>query len=100
MNSVDIETFKEALVAGAAAFDTRPHSQFLLDAIPGVIPLALAEVQGGEMPKLPKDHPIYLICEHGYTSELVGLYLEAAGFTHVFNVQGGMVAWRSQLRSP
>ena len=56
--------------------------------------MSLEAVQAGELPDLPKDTPIYLLCERGQVSELVGLYLEAAGFENVHNVAGGITAWR------
>jgi rhodanese-related sulfurtransferase len=60
----------------------------------------LEAVQVGKLPEVPKERPIYLICERGLVSELVGLYLEAAGFEHVFNVEGGMQALRSSINHP
>jgi rhodanese-related sulfurtransferase len=50
--------------------------------------------QAGDFPAVPRDEPVYLICERGQISELVGLYLKEAGFGEVYNVEGGMLAWR------
>jgi rhodanese-related sulfurtransferase len=94
MQSVSIEDFIERLEAGARAFDTRPLASYRQDALPGVAHLSLEKVQAGKLPEIDKSEPIYLICERGMVSELAGLYLEAAGFRAVYNVEGGMIAWR------
>lgn len=79
--------------SGAVVYDTRPPNPRNKE-ISGAKRLSLEAVQAGELPDLPKDTPIYLLCERGQVSELVGLYLEAAGFENVHNVAGGMTAWR------
>ncbi len=96
MRSVDIERFLDELERGALAFDVRTYAQHQRDGLPGTEVLSLEEVQAGDLPDVPKDAPIYLICERGQVSELAGLYLEAAGFEEVYNVAGGMMAWRKE----
>ena len=76
-------------------FDTRPPARVQTDGIPGAVPLDLEKVRLGQHPDLPKDTPLYLVCERGQVSELAGLYLEAAGFTEVYNIAGGMKAYRA-----
>ena len=94
MRSVDIEQFLLELQGGALAFDVRTEAQHQRDGLPGTRVLSLEEVQAGSLPDVPKEEPVYLICERGQVSELAGLYLEAAGFGEVYNVAGGMGAWR------
>lgn len=96
MKTVSVADFAARLHEGAQVFDTRPPAQYDKDALPGARPLSLAAVQAGKLPDLALDEPIYLICERGMMSDLVGLYLEAAGFTAVYHVEGGMVAWRRE----
>jgi len=80
-------------------FDTRSPVLIERDGLPGAQPLSLEAVQAGEVPDLPKDTPIYIVCEHGQISELAALYLETAGFTDVHNVAGGMRACRKLMMS-
>ena len=94
MRSVSVTDFAVRLREGAQVFDTRPLAQYKRDALPGVQHLSLEGVQAGQLPELPLDEPVYLICERGLMSDLVGLYLEAAGYEQVYNVEGGMRAWR------
>ena len=93
MKSVSVAAFRQALEGGAAAFDTRTAARYQQDGLPGVVHLPLEAVQTGTLPDLPKEAAVYLICERGQMSELAGLYLEAAGFSEVYNVAGGMLAW-------
>ena len=94
MKNVDVHTFAAALARGEACFDTRSRAQFEQGSLPGVAHLSLERLQAGLLPELPPDTPIYLLCERGVISELAGLYLETSGFSQVYNVEGGLVAWR------
>ncbi len=94
MKSVSAERLL-SLPPHAVLFDTRPKARFAEDGLPQARHLTLEEVQAGALPELPQDQPLYLICERGQVSELVGLYLEAAGFQEVYNIAGGMAAWRA-----
>ena len=95
MKAVNVTDFRQALAEGAAAFDTRTEARYKQDGLPGVAHLSLEAVQAGGLPDVPKEEAVYLICERGQMSELAGLYLEAAGFEEVYNVAGGMLAWRA-----
>lgn len=95
MKSATVACFLERLKEGATAFDTRTPAQFARDGLAGTNLLELEDVQAGKLPALAKDTPIYLICERGQVSELVGLYLESAGFTEVYNVAGGFISLRA-----
>ena len=96
MRPIDVEAFLEVLARGATAFDVRTEAQHQRDGLPGTKVLSLEEVQAGELPDVPKERAVYLICERGQVSELAGLYLEAAGFEEVYNVAGGMRVWRAR----
>ena len=99
MKSIAIAQLENLLETDAIIFDTRSDLLFKHDALKGAKQLTLEQVQAGDLPDLPKDCPIFLICEYGHISELVGLYLETAGFSDVSNVTGGMKAWRLTHKS-
>jgi rhodanese-related sulfurtransferase len=44
---------------------------------------------------LPKDEPIVFICKSGGRSARATAFAKDAGFEHVFNMKGGMLAWNS-----
>ncbi len=43
--------------------------------------------------ELDPDAEVVMICHHGVRSYRSGLFLEQAGFSHVYNLQGGVEAW-------
>jgi rhodanese-related sulfurtransferase len=49
--------------------------------------------------ELDDDAQIVCVCHHGARSANVAMFLEARGFTKVFNLQGGIDAW-SRLVDP
>ena len=91
MQSVTRAELEAGITAGGVLFDLRP--------VPGAVfgleprPLDVAAVQQGRLPDLPPDTPLYLVCGRGQVSELAGMYLEAAGFTAVSHLAGGLRAW-------
>lgn len=46
---------------------------------------------------LPRDKAVVLYCEKGIRSVIAIQRLEAAGFTNLYNLAGGMKAWRAGL---
>jgi len=44
---------------------------------------------------LQRDHPIAVHCKSGYRSAVAASLLERAGFHHIYNVTGGLDAWKS-----
>jgi rhodanese-related sulfurtransferase len=46
--------------------------------------------------KADRGKEVVLICLTGHRSRLAGLILEAAGFSRVTNLMGGMAAWRAR----
>ncbi|HEX7022889.1 MAG TPA: rhodanese-like domain-containing protein [Trueperaceae bacterium] len=93
MQGISVAGLQAALASETVVFDLRPAPP-ADDRIPGALSLRLEDVQAGRLPELPKDQPVILVCERGQLSELAGLYLEAAGFQEVYNLLGGMRAWR------
>lgn len=68
--------------------DVRPAEQYRPEDFPKALHIPLPDIQHGHH-QLPTDRPILLLCERGVMSELAGLYLEAAGYTQVWNLEGG-----------
>ncbi|MCA9839841.1 MAG: rhodanese-like domain-containing protein [Trueperaceae bacterium] len=98
MKSVSVSRFLKAIEENALVFDTRAKAQYLHDGLRGSTHLSLEAVQNGTYPDVAKNEAIYLLCEYGQISELVGLYLENAGFTNVHNVTGGMKSVREHAK--
>ncbi|RMG61980.1 MAG: rhodanese-like domain-containing protein, partial [Bacteroidetes bacterium] len=45
---------------------------------------------------IPRDQPVVVYCTVGYRSERIGEQLQALGFTQVYNLYGGIFAWKNQ----
>lgn len=71
--------------------DTRESDERARGIIPGSVQATSALVE--ELMALPKDTPLYFTCRSGARSNRMGEDFIAAGFTKVFNVQGGILAW-------
>jgi rhodanese-related sulfurtransferase len=98
MKQVDATSLSQKIASGQMAilFDLRPAPIVAKESISGAKTLKLEDIQNNRFPDLPKDTPICLICERGAVSELAALYFETAGFTEVYNLAGGMIAWRNR----
>lgn len=42
---------------------------------------------------------IVVICHHGMRSQHVGLFLARQGFTHIYNLEGGVERWAAEIDS-
>lgn len=47
--------------------------------------------------ELDRDGEIVVICHHGIRSNQVAQFLDAQGFTHVYNLMGGVDAWAREV---
>jgi len=64
------------------------------------IPLPELSVRAGEI-EAWKDRPVVIVCRSGRRSRLAAEELSGLGFRQLFNLEGGMIAWReSEKRSP
>jgi rhodanese-related sulfurtransferase len=98
MERVDAATLAAALERGEAVFDNRSATQYARDGLPGSLHLTLEQVQAGHLPALERTAPLHLVCAWGTVSEVVALYLEAAGFERVRVLRGGMAAWQALVK--
>lgn len=93
MKSLNPAEFNELLARNPLIVDIRPPLKFKLKSLPGSVNLDISLLRKGQH-GLSKDRPVVLVCERGVQSELAGLYLEAEGFSEVYNLQGGLNALR------
>jgi rhodanese-related sulfurtransferase len=50
-----------------------------------------------EFSSLDSDRETVVICHHGIRSRRVGRYLEAAGFSNIINLSGGVAQWANTV---
>lgn len=81
---------------GAQVYDLRDASAFAADHINGAKHLDPAQhANAAEQLKRFKDRLLVLYCENGSGSSALTRQLHASGFTKVFNLRGGLAAWRA-----
>ncbi len=44
--------------------------------------------------EIPQDQPVVIYCEKGIRSTIIIQRLEAAGFTNLYNLSGGLSCWQ------
>ena len=98
IGEVTVESVKDRLGQPGApiVLDVRSKSEFDDGHIPGAVHHFLGEMTQGDMPDLPKDSEIQVICGSGYRSMIASTLMSNAGFTDVNSVLGGMDAWNEK----
>ena len=81
---------------GAAVFDLRDAQSFAAGHITGAKPLTEQQIAGaGESLKKLKQKNVIVYCEQGVRGTAAVRKLHEQGFTQVFNLKGGLAAWRA-----
>lgn len=94
--TLDVKTAFEQLEtqSDAVIVDVRNPDEWALTGVPpnaSLIPLPEFEARApGE---LPKDKPIYVICNSGNRSRVASEALIRLGYEQVYNIDGGIQAW-------
>lgn len=82
---------------GATVFDVRDADAFAAGHIAGAKTLSDAQVEtAGEQLRKLKQKNVIVYCERGLQAAAVMRKLHAQGFTQVFNLKGGLAAWRTE----
>ena len=77
---------------GAQFIDVRTESEYAGGHAPGAAHFPLDRLEN-DLTKLDKSKPVYVICQTGRRSQKGAELLQKAGFTDIYNVQGGTSAW-------
>ena len=78
--------------------DVREPVELEMAAVAGAVHIPMREVPA-RLAELDADKPLVVMCHSGGRSRRVAEYLAANGFTNVFNLNGGIDAWSTQLDS-
>ena len=89
---IDVKEAQEMLSDGAAVIDVREPHEYNAGHVPdaSLIPVATVYARRQE---LPKDKDLIFVCAVGQRSALACEMAAAAGFTRLFNLEGGTDAW-------
>lgn len=81
----------------AIIVDVREPGEWTATGVPQgatLIPLGtVTSARSGEIGGLPKDQPIYIICNSGNRSRVAAEHLINLGYSAVYNIDGGIQAW-------
>ena len=97
VKAMDVETLAQALDQGALqVVDVRPAAARACAAYAGA---RILDDEENALLALPKDTPLAFLCHHGQSSRVVAERFRTAGFSHLFNVEGGIDAWSQRVDS-
>lgn len=87
-------TTRRLVSEGALLLDVRERTEVasLAFDVPAIVNIPLFELEQ-RWSELPKDREIVLVCESGERSLKATYYLQFQGFTHVSNMEGGLLKW-------
>ena len=78
--------------AGAQFIDVRTAAEYAGGHAPLAANFPLDALEK-DLAKLDKNKPVYVICQTGRRSQMGAEILKKAGFSDVYNIQGGTSAW-------
>jgi rhodanese-related sulfurtransferase len=82
---------------GAQVYDLRNREAYAAGHVTGAKHLDPGQVDSaGETLKRLKERTLLLVCEDGQLATKLTRQLHAGGFTKVFNLRGGLAAWRAE----
>jgi glyoxylase-like metal-dependent hydrolase (beta-lactamase superfamily II)/rhodanese-related sulfurtransferase len=88
----------EARPPAAVLLDVREPQEFAAGHVPGARNLPQAEL-ATRLSEVPRDRPLYLICQGGFRSRRAAQFLSQMGFKEVASVNGGTEGWRAAQKS-
>ncbi len=96
VTEVGLQDLEQALEGGALLVDVRESEEYAEGHVPGaqLLPLSVLPVR---LHELPRDRPVYVVCQAGGRSAQAAELLIAAG-VDARSVNGGTAAWISSGR--
>jgi rhodanese-related sulfurtransferase len=92
------ETAKAITASGAAFVDVREVDEFAAVAAKGAKNIPMSTINPGTFEStsgVSKDQNVYIICRSGSRSMKVATALLGQGYQHLYNVEGGTMAWEA-----
>ncbi len=96
ITKIDVETLQNRLEnEEITLLDVREVDEYEGGHIEGAVNAPLSSLNETELP-YPKDEPIYVICRSGNRSAQAAQLLKERGYTEIYDVSGGMIAWEQK----
>ncbi|WP_183557175.1 rhodanese-like domain-containing protein [Mucilaginibacter sp. SP1R1] len=97
MNEITVQELKEKQDKGEdfQLVDVREDFEYETSNLGGLsIPLGGILI---EADKVSKDKPVVVMCRSGKRSAAAIMQLEQLGYTNLYNLQGGILAWAAEI---
>jgi rhodanese-related sulfurtransferase len=96
VKTIDVRQGQAMKDQGAVLLDVREPYEYQEAHVPGsvLVPLGQLKSRLQEIRALGSK-PVAIICRSGRRSSIAAELLAQAGWTNVYNVQGGMIAWEN-----
>ena len=97
MQEITVQELKDKMDSGEdfQLIDVREDFEYETSNIGGqLIPLGGIVIEAG---KISKDKPVVVMCRSGKRSAAAIAQLEQMGYTNLSNLQGGILAWASEI---
>ena len=97
MKEISVQELKEKIDKGEdfQLIDVREDFEYQVSNLGGeLIPLGGILI---ETDKIDKDKEVIIMCRSGKRSAAAVMQLEAQGFTNLFNLYGGILAWQEDI---
>ncbi|MDL5375498.1 rhodanese-like domain-containing protein [Exiguobacterium mexicanum] len=96
ITKIGVETLQNRLEnEEITLLDVREVDEYEGGHIEGAVNAPLSSLNATELP-YPKGEPIYVICRSGNRSAQAAQLLQERGYTEIYDVSGGMIAWEQQ----
>lgn len=83
----------EARPSDAVTLDVREPEEYARGHVPGALNLPQSDL-ASRLAEIPRDRPIYVICQTGVRSLRATQFLAQMGYERAINVKGGTAEWR------
>jgi DMSO/TMAO reductase YedYZ molybdopterin-dependent catalytic subunit/glyoxylase-like metal-dependent hydrolase (beta-lactamase superfamily II)/rhodanese-related sulfurtransferase len=84
----------EARSPDTLLLDVREPEEYLHGYIPGAVNLPQADL-ASQLDDLPRDRPVWIVCQAGIRSRRAAQFLKQMGFAQVATFPGGTAAWKA-----
>jgi glyoxylase-like metal-dependent hydrolase (beta-lactamase superfamily II)/rhodanese-related sulfurtransferase len=84
----------QARPSQATVLDVREPEEFASGHVPGAVNLPQADL-ATRLDEVPRDRPVFVICQGGFRSLRAAQFLKQHGFPDVASIKGGTEAWRA-----
>jgi len=96
ITAAEASALRAADPSSIVILDVREPHELAINQIAGATHIPLREIPA-QMPTLPRDRYLLVLCHHGYRSLRVTQFLRDQGFTTVSNIAGGIDAWAAEV---